>query len=88
MLERRAQKPCDDAPGLPAPQQVTDLFAQEHSLCHRPVLSPPQLTRDVFMVLESTCKQNHTPAVGLGVSSRQTTAGRGRVKSRFNHTLE
>lgn len=47
-LERHAQKPCDGAPGLPTPQQVKYLFGQEHSLCHRCGLSPPQLEQCIY----------------------------------------
>lgn len=45
------------------------------------------------MVLESACKKSHTPAGGLLPAlplgePQQTIAGRGRVKSCFNRTLE
>lgn len=51
----------------------SDLFAPERSLCPRPVLSPTQLTRNVFMVLESARKKSHTLAGG---SPPSTTTGR------------
>lgn len=47
-LERHAQKPCDDAPRLPAAQQEKYLFGQEHSLCHRCGLSLPYLEECIY----------------------------------------
>lgn len=47
-LERYAQKPCDDAAGLPAPEKVKYFFGQEHSLYYRYGLSLPQLEECIY----------------------------------------
>lgn len=50
-LERHAQKPCEDAPGLPACATAGEIFVWARLLivqCHRCGLSSPQLEECIY----------------------------------------